>query len=506
MKAIEGARPPFVLLCCVVAGLLLTLCASCIYMKMDPPPDADKNPLANNNSCYLATASNMLAGAGYGTGNTVQARADDIYAGMIAQYGITDGGWTDAALQWWLNSTHNTWPNNPYTVVTVYGHKSPKYPWANTNGARDIGNELRRCQMVGLSISWPTDSIDPGGNPVIGSGGHAITGWGDNNGDEPLTDNPLIVRVADSDRETGGDVQKYTYDSYTSPNPGGPNEGNGWYINFDNNHPYIKHIVTLCPTDDPSDQKMTQRVLGSYKIHQSKKMKATDLHYEVGTDVIILTYKTEVNWPADDPPSITESQPQRRNLEVDWEFTRNPVPYCTWVTINTEFILPMWNAIVYRDVHFTYPELKIFQEFPHLKWQFITPVIDKAESILNVTGGYVIGSFDIINPDLPPEDSIVAQYRFIHQYSYNQAPEDHMFSLSGDSTYFVTNLRFGHSYGYLDAESLWKFEDWMTEIRERPYPLGEKPIELRIDWKGRLPYPEGEDIKGRIPEIREKKR
>ncbi len=38
---------------------------------------------------------------------------------------------------------------------------------------------------------------------------------------------------------------------------------------------------------------------------------------------------------------------------------------------------------------------------------------------------------------------------------------------------------------------------------DKPILLGEKPSELRIDWKGRLPYPEGEDIRGRIKDIKE---
>jgi len=39
----------------------------------------------------------------------------------------------------------------------------------------------------------------------------------------------------------------------------------------------------------------------------------------------------------------------------------------------------------------------------------------------------------------------------------------------------------------------------MTDIPDKLYPLGDKPIEIRLDWKGRLPYPKGEDIKGRVP-------
>ena len=175
-----------------------------VYMKMDPPPDVDKAFSAGNNSCWLATAANMLAGAGYGSGKTVQERADDIYADLTAHYGTANGGWTDTALTWWLGSTNNTWPSNPYDVVTVYGNKT-RTPWANSNGAQFIGNELRRCQMMGLSISWPRTSA--GGSA---SGGHAIACWGDSGGNSPLTGNPSQVIVVDSDRDTGGNVQTYT--------------------------------------------------------------------------------------------------------------------------------------------------------------------------------------------------------------------------------------------------------------------------------------------------------
>ncbi len=485
-------------LAALVATLLLVGVLSCTYMKMKPPPDVDKYLTPDcdpdpdlDNSCWMATASNMLAGAGYGTGSSVQARADEIYGEMVTEYGICDGGWTDAALSWWLGSANNTWTGNPYTIVTVYGNKSPKYPWANANGARDIGNELRACQMVGLSISWPTFGTS------IGSGGHAIACWGDNvKGDKPISGNPGQVRVVDSDRDAD-DVTAYKYDSYTSPNPGGPNEGNGWYINYDSNHPYIKHIVTLCPTDSGTHgQPSVQRVVGSFRIHQGSRVDATDLHYVVGTDVEILTYKTTNSWTSAVDPQIVEQGNPRKSLKVDWDFRKTPIPYCKWVTITTEFILPRWNAITYRDVHFTYPEPKIEKIIPHLGWKIITPDVPRATSIPNVTGGYVIGSFDLLRAA-----DTVAQYRFIHQYSFDQTPEMHTFELVGENGLVATNLRFGHSYGLPVSEELWRFSDWMTEMRDTVV-LGEEQKAIEIDWRGRLPYPEGEDIKGRIPDIK----
>lgn len=469
---------------------------SCVYMKMNPPPDADKSFTLGNNSCWQATAANMLAGAGYGNGNTVQDRADDIYGDMTTDLGTANRGFTDTGINWWLGSTHNTWPNNPYTVVTVYGNKNGP-PWANPDGARDIANELRACEFVGLFIRWPTDA--PG---AIGSGGHLITAWGDEVGvDLPLSSNPSTVRVTDSDRDAGGDVQVYNYDAYTNPNPGGPNEGNGWYIDFTANHPYIEHIITLCPTQGPGGY-MTQKVVGSYKIHQSNDTSATDLHYIVGTDTEILSYRTTVNWETENPPSITESQPRRDTLEVDWDFSDKPVPYCEWITITTEFILRSWNAIWYDDVYFTYNGGG-GAFVPGLKWEMKTPLIENASSIQDVTGGYVVGSFDIIDPELPPERALLGEYRFIHEYNYDQSPEDHVFILESARPYVITDVNFGHSYGYLDIKNLWEFSEWMTEIDQVEFDEETGRIEIPVDWEGRLPYPEGADIKGMIPDIKE---
>jgi hypothetical protein len=461
-------------------------------MKMDPPPDVDKGPPpppppAVDNSCWEATAANMLAGAGYGSGNTVQARANDIYGDMVAQYGKANGGWTDTALTWWLDSPNNTWPNNPYTNVTVYGNKA-KMPLFNPNGARDVSNKLRDCNYVGLSISWPPDMTH--GSAY---GGHAITAWGDHSGNtDSLNSNPARVRLVDSDRDTGGDVQSYRYDSYTNPNPGGNNSGGGWYINYSANHPFIKHIVTLSPVASPSGGKTTQRVLGSYKIHQDRRSAATDLHYTAGTDVEILSYRTWLYWTTDESPTITEADP-RRSITVDWDLSKNPVSFCEWIAITTEFILPKSNAMSYSDVRFTYPRTGA-QKIPGILWSVDTPIIRNANKIVNVTGGYVVGSFAIVDPKHPEGETVIGQYRFIHQYSYDQSPESHVFTLSGNQGYHVTNLQFGHSYGYLDDKALWEFRDWMTKFPEKTYKLGDEPIKVSIDWRGRLPYPEGEIV------------
>jgi hypothetical protein len=451
----------------------------------------------------MATASNMLAGAGYGNGATLQDRAEDIYTDMVAEYGVSNTGWTDTALDWWLHSSHNTW-SNPYQVVTVKGYKNPKYPWDYSNGILYIGNKLRECSFIGLSISWPVSGSQ------IGTGGHAITCWGDNGpsvSTVPLSGNPDQIHVTDSDSDSGGDIQTYDLDVYSNPNPGGPNEGNGWYFNYpssNSNNPYIKHIIILSPLFDgpfpiPGNE-MIQKVIGSYKIHQYYYENAVGLSYDVSTNAQILSYKTTIDWPTSINPWITEIGSPRTELDVFWDLYSNQIPYCNWVTITTEFVLPAVNAITYDNVYFTpYYEVPCCY-FPSLSWEMLTPEIQNAESILNVCGGHVVGAFDIIDPEL----GAIAEYRFLHQYSYNQDPEIHIFQLTipendsgyileNGSGYTAKNFRFGHSYGYLDTDELWNFgekQEWLTTI-SKEYSL-DKPIKIRLNWDGQLPYPEGD--------------
>jgi len=463
------------------------------YRKFASPPDVDKAFTANNNSCWLATAANMLAGAGYGTGNTMQARANNIYNQLTAHYGTANGGWTDTALTWWLGSAHNIWPANPYDVVTVHGNKT-KTPWANANGAAFIGNELRRCEKVGLSISWPRTTAN--GSPY---GGHAITCWGDSSGGAHLAANPTSVTVCDSDRDTGGNIQTYTYDGYANPNPGRFNEGNGWYINYSNNHPFIKHIITLCPTRGgcPPDGDSSSRTNSSYKIHQTLQAQdGTALHYQVGSYHNILDYETTIDWQTPEAPIIAADGPPAQNLTVDWDLTANPVPYCRWICINTQFVLPDSGSIRYRNV-----ELAPGITYPGFDLEIHTAAVAQPDEP-NITGGYVIGAFDLIDYHT---GTVVGEHRFLHQYQFDQDPELHYFSLQGDPAmtepYAAANFRFGHAYGYFDPEMLWEFEDWMTRISDpRPLGAGHPPINIELNWAGRLPYPEGEIIPTELEE------
>lgn len=482
--------------------LVILLCAnaSANYIKMFPPPDVDKATWGHTGtlSCWLATAANMLAGAGYGVGKSVQQRADDIYNDLVVHYGTANGGWTDTALTWWLNSVHNQWADtNPYNVVTVYGNKIPKYPWANPNGAMFIGNELRRGQFVGLSISRPTPWVE------VGEGGHAITCWGDDGPQLQFnSENPTLIYVTDSDSDDGGDVQTYTFDDYTNPNPGGSNEGDGWYFDYwPSNHWYIKHIVTLCPSvtfaDWPSGgQAMTHKVVSSYRIYQSSDfLEATDLHYKVGTyfEDPILTYRTMIDWDAEKPPKIVEDQTPAHEITVDWDLEAYPVSPLEWVTINSEFVMAAQNSMAHRDVYFTYPQ--IGPAIAALAWTHATPTIS-VKGVDNVCGGYLIGTFELTDES----GKRVGYYRFASEYDFNRDPEFHRFVLlggdNGKTRFWAQNFRFGHSYGMPDEQELWKFKDWMTTVAQKVELVADKPYEVVLDWDKRLPYPPGEDYTG----------
>lgn len=467
------------------AILSIGLLAGCPYVKMRPAPDADKASLPGNNSCWLATASNMLAGAGYGNGATVQARATDIYGDMTAHYGTADGGWIDTALSWWLGSAHNVWPANPYDLVTVSGNKT-KIPWTDPSGPMTIGNELRSCHFVGLSVSWPRTTATGSA-----SGGHAITAWGDPNFVyTSITANPTAVTVTDSDRDTGGDRQSYTYDAYSSPNPGGFNEGNGWYVNYGGNHPFIKHIAVLSPVTSGGAAGGIQIVRGQMTITQAAIGGATGLRYTVGTDVDILSYRTWLNLAAPADPTIAEASP-RRSIDVTWDLQAKPVAPGASVVITTEFVLASWNAMEYSRVEFTSADGKRV-ELPPVRWEVETPRIPDADKIRNVTGGYVVGAFDLLLPDARGELKPAAEYHFVHQYGYNQSPERHVLRVKG-AKWTVANPRIGHAYGLPDKKELGAFRGWMSRSEARQ-ALDAGALEVPIDWGGRLPYPEADIV------------
>ena len=87
---------------------------------------------------------------------------------------------------------------------------------------------------------------------------------------------------------------------------------------------------------------------------------AQDLHYKVSSGKMY-SYRTNIDWDTSNAPDITEDDTPPTELTVNWDLSDNPVPFCSWVTITTEVVLPwvpgtgVLYAITYDDVYFTYP-------------------------------------------------------------------------------------------------------------------------------------------------------
>jgi hypothetical protein len=497
-------------------------CSWADWLKIDSPPDVDKKPPAGP-TCWVATAANMLAGAGYGIGITDQNRADYIYNCLLRDPCIGPGtsGWVDTALLHWINDSNDNLQKgtNMYRTVTVYCDPN-NLPWPDPNGARFIGNELRQCHFVGLHIRRGPNDPDFG---------HAITAWGDNGYTNYLKTNPAQVKVTDSDRDGNGadpNVQTYTYDDYYNPNPTGPNSGPGWYIDYwpAGNHPFISRVVTLSPPSvsltiekwlptmefveikepltelppPPSSSTHSLSFLGSYRKLQSGGTSLTEnaveLHYEVnsiGGDEIS-SYGIRIDWPTDQAPT-PKLDSTKTTLIVDYNLSGNPVPCNTWVTITTQLVLQVplltmpWDPVRHNKVRFRGPSGNWWY-VPSFEYGLQTPEVADF-NVPHICGGYVIGSFDLFED--PYGTVLIGQYRFQRQYSHRQDPELHTFRLEEvedpcQQPCWVGNFRFGHSYGHLDAKSLWEFDQWMTEdlgIQQLSY------TEIPLDWEGQLPYP-----------------
>jgi len=499
-KAISIAVVP-----CFLAALLTVLLVSGLawgdWLKTTNPPDVDKaeqNDIGKP-TCFIAAASNMLAGAGYGDGNTVQERADDIYYDMRHDNKIYKGrgGWADVAMREWLRSANNTWKQtNPYKYVHLYGDpnfKRERNPWQNPNMPKFLGNELRNEHVARLSMYRP------------GVDGHALTAWGDDGDANLLTSNPNEVKVTDSDYSDATQaIQTYRYDDYNNPNPGGWDYGDGWYINYNylNNHRYIDNVVTLSNMPSWVDLAsgasigVTRTVTGSYQIHQNNVIPAIDLHYKVGSDRRTYGYRTELDWDTNDVPGIAENNNPPTELTIDWDLSDNAVPNCNYVTITTQLNVdcaPHVGVLVsYSNVHFTYPGSGPGK--PDFGWHMTSTIT--APNDANATGGFVIGGFELFEDVGGGPGPIIAAYRLIYEYDYTEGPNEHDFEfvpITPTTSYWVGFFRFGHSYALLDDEALWQFDQWLFD-EPTIFPMT-SPIPLTVDFngKGLLPYPRAQD-------------
>ena len=394
------------------------------YMVCDTDkPGASNNPTnitLGDNSCWLATAANILASADYksinhsGNNNdNLQGRADRIFNDLKIWAGYTNangsvsntgsGGWIDTALTWWINSANNSQSNNIFTIVTVFGNKT-RTPLQNNNLPTDIGNYLRENSKVGVSISWPRTTQNGGA-----SGGHAITAWGDDLGaDDNLDKNvPGQIWITDSDRDniSADDIHRYNYDSYTNPNPNGFNEGNGWYFNYSANNPFIKHICTLSAYNlTNNSNNPLQLITGTYELDINSDINTIEYHVE--TEVKVYSYKTyicigiagflqKIEISNSDIEEILLGNSDTRGLKVIKNKLMIPAR-AQKVFIYTEFWVPFWNSIHYKSVKISPKNtttVKLF-DFPGVINNIYTPLINQDSNNINILPDSVVNIDD----------------------------------------------------------------------------------------------------------------
>ena len=219
----------------------------------------------------------------------------------------------------------------------------------------------------------------------------------------------------------------------------------------------------------------------------------------MSTDVEILSYRTWIDWDTENDPQITESGNPTNTITVDWDLSDKPVPQGEEVTITTEFVLPSWNAMTYSDVHFTYgSDGKPGPKFAKVSWNVRTPQLQNLERLPNnVTGGFVVGAFELVQPEQGRNSQ---ELRFVHEYSFNQTPEQHVLVLNAQRGLVMQNLRVGHTWNYPSAEELQRFENWMTRFENKD-ELQDTAMRYEINWKGMIKYPEGENIYKAIPDV-----
>lgn len=195
--------------------------------------------------------------------------------------------------------------------------------------------------------------------------------------------------------------------------------------------------------------------------------------------------------------------PPPTELTVNWDLSDNPVPFCTWVTITTEVVIPwvpgtgVLNAVTYDEVYFTYPFNGNFKA--DFNCQITTLNLRDFNDVEpNSTGGYVVGAFDLYADAIGTV--LIGEYRLLNEYDFSQDPEYHeLFLVAEPQTYFVGNFRFGHSYAYLDKEELWQFTNWLYDDPPLRGLTGTNMIP--INFAGQfLPYPTAQNYKNPVPQ------
>jgi len=193
----------------------------------EDPQDGWTNTLGTDNSCWLASACNMLEQIGVVA--SASALYDD-YAlnGVPDDSGGTltwdDGGLHEYAIQHWMN-------NNPGSGLSMnihwgidYAFSNGVFAWEDYDPRPSVDNYLDTGWKVGIGM-WPLCTDD--GINFWHDFGHALTIQ------EILTPSGFDCTDSDRDWDFSGSGDLNTYDDATiDPFPSGGHDYYAWYNNF----------------------------------------------------------------------------------------------------------------------------------------------------------------------------------------------------------------------------------------------------------------------------------
>lgn len=484
------------------------------YMKLSSPPDVYQG---NQPFCGRATAANMLAAAGYGpSGQNVGARALAIYNELKEDQQLGPSRrFTATVLQWWLlKHGPGSCSSGPcYVLVTLSGDLSLSCSpgWDDPKAPLRIGSALRECQFVGLSYcrypGFPNEAP------------HVISVWGDDGPDAGnLTSNPQRIYVTDSVTNTTPAVEEYELELQ---------EGHPWSFASVRWPSAVRYVVFLGKADWVPGPDVVVRMATSLRVVHTGIQPASGISYTLsygseirdpessvdlgGTTCSCPTPAStggmSVDFDCDFPPPDQVQPGKSATISTvftakEWLYSTTPTPSSSDVTANL--------GVTYRDVEFKLaggaaptpkrvphsPGLdkpireQRHQALPAITWAVATRRLEDAITKPNVIGGYLVGSFSVSQSSSAARSDVLATYRFVHQYSFAGSPEHHVLVLDGPSGLWISNLKLGHSYSYLDGESLWQFNSWMPLQVSQPLDLKGAPIKIGVDWDGLLPYPQ----------------
>jgi hypothetical protein len=234
-------------------------------------------------------------------------------------------------------------------------------------------------------------------------------------------------------------------------------------------------------------------------VKQPEPENANAFRFVSESDSAFLGYEIFMDRYSRKDPTLMEKVSTDSMISVEWNLAGRNSADGEWLTISTRMALPGIHKMTYRDVQFEYGNNKMIKTAPDICWKVLFDSIRDVR-ITNITGGYLVGSIEIIDPDtLTDLKEPYAELRFITRYDIYESLLYHKLIICGEQGYRAGRVRIGNSFGKLNTEELWQFEDWLSTV-ESPRQLSDT-IAYSFNWEGTILYPEGENYYKRKPEL-----